>query len=144
MGEHTAPGTRELLASFVDMTIREFLRAFLLHACGAFLLWFAMCVAFETFMPGFVTPFADIADLGVVALAAAVIGVLVSRNMTSPPSLAKRWLAIAAMLVVIAALIAVLAFAITPGGRIQFLLIGAAVVTSILILYALLTSPLNV
>lgn len=123
------------------MTSREFLRAFLLHACGAFLLWFALCVAFETFMPGFVTPFADIADLGAVALLAMVIGILVSRDMASRT---KRWLAIAATLVVSAALIAVLTFAITPGGRISFVLIGAAVVTAILIVYAFLASPSDV
>lgn len=121
--------------------IREFLRAFLLHACGAFLLWFAICIGAETFMPGFVTPFADLADLGFIALIAAAIAVLFSKDTTSR---AKRWLAIAALLIISASLIAVLAFAITPGGRIQLALIAAAIASAILIVYAFATSSSNV
>jgi len=62
------------------MPLYEFLKRFLVHASLALSFWYAALLALERLIPGFVSPFVDLAQTGLVALACLGLTLLIVRR----------------------------------------------------------------
>lgn len=120
------------------MGIKEFIRAFVSHAAFAFIVWFVIVVMLEYLMPGFATPFIDLADLSIVCLVVTIITVFIASPSTTRASKVATGLLIICS---VGICIAFLRFALNDLGMLDLALLASALLSSILILYVLFIRP---
>jgi hypothetical protein len=121
-----------------DMPIKDAIKTFFASCAAAFLMWYAVALLLEKLIPGFVAPFVDLADLGLVALmaAAALAGFALP--------IVTRFKKIGVAIVVMCAIglgIALLWFSISGFGTLQAVLFFSIILTAFLSLYAILFAP---
>lgn len=116
------------------MSEKDFLRRFLVHAGIALGLWYSWVVTVEKLIPGFVSPFIDLAQAGLVTLAVSGFAVFVVKGLRT------KWHVILDTLAFFALLAASLAYVLTRINGLGWsgmLLVGIGVCLALLAYYEL-------
>lgn len=117
-----------------DMPVKEFFKRLLVHFALASAVCYGVLVALERLIPGFVSPFVDLAQMGWCVLVVLAVALVLARRPT------KRWtMAFAIALFVFVAIVCLtfLYSRINDLGNWGLGLIGCAVILGGLTIYAL-------
>ncbi len=120
------------------MQLLEALKRILASVAAAFVSWYLAALLLEKLIPGFVAPFVDMADLGLIALLASFVLVAVAPPISS--RIKKVGLALVVVVVSSVAL-AILWFSLNGFGTMDLILFASMILTVILSLYVLLIAP---
>ncbi len=117
-----------------DMTGKEFFKRLLIHFTLALVLWYAALIALERLIPGFVSPFVDLAQIGLCSVLVLAACLAVCKRE------AGNWRKIVSLILFLlcaAAAVAFLCTRVAAYGNWMALLIGCAVVLLALATYVL-------
>jgi len=123
------------------MDLKHFFRQWIFNAASAFVVWFALALCLEYLIPGFATPFVDLADMSLLVLVAVCIGVSVS---TSDDRRAASRVFASVIFFCAAAVVSLtlLWFALNGATKLDMLLLASGITISTLLIYAVFfTNP---
>lgn len=121
-----------------DMSLKEALRSLIASCAAAYLVWFMAALLLEKLIPGFVSPFIDLADLGLIAVivAATFVG-----TAGATMSGWKKALIAATVMGMSGVALALLWFSLSGLGTLYLVLSASIALTILFSLYAILFAP---